>query len=283
MKKKLYLSFSGGKTSGYMTKQILNRPESHLYEIIVLFANAGQENEETLQFVHDCDTHFGFNTVWIEAVIDPVLHRGTTHKIVTFETANRDGSEFEEMIKKYGIPNKSYPHCTREMKLRPMESYLRSIGWTDHLTAIGIRTDETRRVSKTAEAKRIVYPLVDWFPTDKIDINDFWEDQDFTLNLAEHRGNCSWCWKKSFNKHFRLIGETPEIYDFPKRMEALYPKAGRGTEMQSRVFFRSKHSAEDLFIMAEAVKQEGDRHLQGSLDLDNNGGCSESCELYAME
>ena len=33
------------------------------------FANTGQEHEKTLDFIHNCDTHFNFNTVWIEAVI----------------------------------------------------------------------------------------------------------------------------------------------------------------------------------------------------------------------
>jgi predicted phosphoadenosine phosphosulfate sulfurtransferase len=282
MKEKLYLSFSGGKTSGYMTRRALTELQD-LYEMIVLFANTGQENEETLQFVHDCDTHFGFNTVWLEAVIDPILGNGTKHKVVTFETANRDGSEFEEMVKKFGIPNKSYKHCTREMKLRPMESYTKLIGWADCMIAIGIRADETRRVSDAAVANRIIYPLIDWVPTDKQDVNDWWEDQDFNLNLPEHRGNCKWCWKKSDLKHYRLIRETPEIFDFPRRMEKLYPLNGRGEG--GRVFFRHKRSTVDLFKIEAALREEAAGFLQGALnfDPDEDGGCSESCELYAME
>jgi hypothetical protein len=34
----------------------------------VVFANTGQEREETLEFVKQCDDHFGFGTVWIEGV-----------------------------------------------------------------------------------------------------------------------------------------------------------------------------------------------------------------------
>jgi len=284
-KKRLFLSFSGGKTSGYMTKMILDE-YSDKYEILVMFANTGQENEKTLEFVNNCDKYFGFNTVWVEAVVIPELRKGTVHKVVDFESATRDGSLFEDMIKKYGIPNNSFPHCTRELKLRPMESNLRSIRWKGHETAIGIRTDEARRVSKSAGVANIIYPLVDWFPTDKIDVNDWWEEQDFNLELMEHEGNCKWCWKKSFKKHFMLINDTPEIYEIPRKMERLYPRAGRGTEMQERVFFRGKRSTDDLFVMAEASKIESSarpKELQLGLDLDENGGCSESCELYPTE
>lgn len=281
MRPKLVVSFSGGKTSGYMTKMILDHMQSK-YEVIVLFANTGQENEETLEFVHNCDTQMGFNTVWLEAVVHPELRKGTTHRITDFANADRSGEIFEEMIKKYGIPNSSFPHCTRELKLRPITSYLREIDWNDRLMAVGIREDEKRRVSKSAGAENIVYPLIDWFPTDKIDVNDWWAEQQFDLELTEHRGNCAWCWKKSFNKHFTLISETPEIYAFPARMERDHHRTGRGTQDRGRVFFRGKRSTSDLFRMAQAIT-EGVTHKQAAADLDANGGCSESCELYPTE
>ena len=37
-------------------------------EVLVLFANTGQEHEKTLEFINNCDQQFGFNTVWLEAV-----------------------------------------------------------------------------------------------------------------------------------------------------------------------------------------------------------------------
>jgi len=274
---KLWISFSGGKTSAYMAKRISEEyPE---YKKVVVFANTGQEHEETLKFVQMCTERWGWNTVWVEAVVDPENGKGTKHKVVNFETASRNGEPFEAVMAKYGISNQAYPHCTRELKLQPMLSYIRSLGWKkgDYEVAIGIRGDEQRRCDKKAEEKGIVYPLIDWFdyPLDKVDVNDFWEDQDFTLNLEEYQGNCKWCWKKSFKKHYQLIQESPEIYDFPRKMEGLYGTVKCPIQGTDRVFFRGNNSTTNLFKMAGEFYNGQTLEL----DLDADGGCSESCEV----
>ena len=282
MKKKMAISFSGGRTSGFMTKWLLDN-KSDEYEFVVTFANTGQEHEKTLEFVNNCDKHFGFNTVWVEAVVHYNQRKGNTHKIVTFDTASRDGEPFEAYIKKYGIPNQSCPHCTDRLKLMPMTSYLRSIGFKrgDHEVAIGIRADESRRVRKDATDAKIVYPLVDMYPVDKQDVLDWWEDQAFDLNIAEHHGNCKWCWKKSLKKHMSLITEMPEIYNFPRRMESRYPHVGQnGRDLERRTFFRGNRSTDDLFRMHSELGSTPE--LLGR-DAYADGGCSESCELYATE
>ena len=145
------ISFSGGRTSGYMTKRLLDE-YSDKYEFIVTFANTGREHPKTLEFVHNCDVHFGFNTVWLETIVHHNERKSSSHKIVTFETASRHGEPFEEYIRKYGVPNVSFLRCTSELKVNPMQSYLRSLGFRNKElpTAIGIRVDEKRRVSKPA-------------------------------------------------------------------------------------------------------------------------------------
>ncbi|BDE26073.1 hypothetical protein OCUAc20_45730 (plasmid) [Acinetobacter baumannii] len=70
MKSYYQISFSGGRTSAYLTWYMLNN-YSHLYNFIVTFANTGIEHEKTLEFVDKCDKYFNFNTVWLEAVIHP--------------------------------------------------------------------------------------------------------------------------------------------------------------------------------------------------------------------
>jgi 3'-phosphoadenosine 5'-phosphosulfate sulfotransferase (PAPS reductase)/FAD synthetase len=282
-KPRIVVSFSGGKTSGYMAKYVLDKCKD-THEVLIIFANTGQEHENTLQFVHDCDTHFGFNTVWVESVAHPGERKASSHKVVSFETASRNGEPFEDMIKKYGLPNISYPHCTRELKLNPIYSYIDSLGWEkdSYKVAIGIRADESRRVSKTADTNNIFYPLIDWTSVDKQDVNSWWEDQTFTLNLQEHQGNCKWCYKKSDKKLYRLAQESPEIFDFPRRMEESYGHLGPRKDGLApiRVFFRRNRSTEQ--VLKEAALLYDERRPY-SHDPDADGGCSESCELYPTE
>lgn len=60
--KKLLISFSGGETSAYMTYSLLEQFKDW-YDIQVVFANTGEENEATLDFVNRCDKELGFNVV----------------------------------------------------------------------------------------------------------------------------------------------------------------------------------------------------------------------------
>lgn len=280
MKSKYQISFSGGRTSAYMTKMLIDR-FSDKYEFIVTFANTGMEHPKTLEFVHNCDVHFGFNTVWLECVVNDV-RVASTHKVVTFETAARKGEPYEAVIQKYGIPNTAFPYCTREMKINPMRSYLKSIG-IDHRTiptAIGIRADEQRRVSKTAETNNITYPLIDIWPTDKQDVLDWWEEQAFDLGIEEFEGNCLGCFKKSLRKHFLQIERDPTCYEFYGRMEDQY--RSHGPQVGDRVFFRGTTDKVMLFKMYDEFAKAGSQHPKQT-DLYANSGCSESCEVYEME
>lgn len=276
-KPKYHVSFSGGRTSAYMTKLLIDN-WSDRYEFIVTFANTGLEHPKTLEFIDNCDKMFGFNTVWLEAVVQHDKRSAPTHKIVTFQTAARNGEPFEEVIKKYGIPNSAFPGCTRDLKLAPIKSYLKSLGIDEHKirTAIGIRTDETRRVNpKVAQARTLEYPLIDVWPSDKQDVLDWWEEQLFDLGIDEFEGNCLGCWKKSLKKHFMQIQRDPSVYDFHRRMEAEH--LFTGPQQGHRHFFRGDMSTIQLFRVYE--EQAG--QLQRMVEMPyENGGCSESCEVF---
>jgi hypothetical protein len=284
-KPKLLISFSGGRTSGYMTKRILDE-RAHLYDIQVVFANTGLEHPNTLDFVNECDQRFGFNTVWVEADVRHGERKSNGHKIVTYATASRGGEPFEDDVRKYGIPNQQSPHCTRDLKLYPIESYVRSIGWAKdtYHTAIGIRTDESRRV-KRDNGRLICYPLIDWFPSDKQDVLDWWSEQPFDLRIQEHQGNCTTCWKKSFKKLILLHQENASSFDFFERLERQHPRTGpefvKYSDAPDRVFFRSRTSVSALRAMAANSQSAG--AFVSNTNLEANGGCSESCELYETE
>ncbi|WP_277559387.1 phosphoadenosine phosphosulfate reductase family protein [Acinetobacter beijerinckii] len=250
MKQPYHISFSGGRTSAYMTYYLLNN-FSHVYDFIVTFANTGLEHEKTLEFVQNCDEHFGFKTIWLEPVIHPKKRVGTTHKIVSFETATRNTDLFETMIEKYGIPNIVYKHCTRELKIRPMDSYLRSLGLKPKNvpTAIGIRIDESRRCTSDAEEKNLVYPLIIDHPVDKQFVLDWWSKQDFDLGLEEHDGNCNMCFEKSFPKLLKQLKTNPDALEFHLRMERIHGQTNNKPGMPARVFFRQNNSALDVLGM----------------------------------
>ena len=125
--KKLLISFSGGRTSAFMCKLILEHPKYKDVEKLFVFANTGKERNETLRFVDKCDQKFGLNLVWVEADVNHKKGRGTDYKIVNFKTSSRKGEPFKEVIKAYGLPSKYYRHCTRELKEIPIHKYTQSI------------------------------------------------------------------------------------------------------------------------------------------------------------
>lgn len=124
-----------------------------------------------------------------------------------------------------------------------------------------------------------IYPLVKW-DISKEDVNRFWHHQPFRLQLKGYEGNCKWCWKKSTRKHYTLLNERPEIYDFPERMESLYPLSGHNVDGAPRVFFRGNKSTKQLRWEASTIHftPAGDDSIYDP-ELDTAGDCSESCEV----
>lgn len=293
LKDKLLVSFSGGETSAYMLWWILKN-WSNKYDVKVVFANTGQENEETLLFIEKCSDYFKVDVVWVEAVVNPENKKGTTHKIVNFETASRNGEPFEAVIAKYGISNPATPHCNREMKLNSLKSYLKSIGWKKYYTAIGIRVDEFDRMNAKRKERRLLYPLITDKPMSKGKINQWWNSQPFRLELKGYQGNCKTCWKKSDAKLYTLINENRSQFDFFEEMENKYgsfvPESRiklmteRGETIPTKTnFFRKNRSVEDLVKEAQNFKRmitDDSQTLDNQIDLFDLLE-EESCDIYS--
>lgn len=286
--RRLLISFSGGETSALMAKLLVENATE--YDCIrTVFANTGQEREETLWFVEKCNDAFGLNVNWIEAEVSPQRGVGSRPKTVDYATASRKGEPFEAVIAKYGIPNQAFSHCSRELKSRPIHRWAREHGWAagSYDTAIGIRTDEIDRMSPNAARERLIYPLVSRFPHTKPKVNEFWQRQPFRLELKGYEGNCKWCWKKSMRKHLTIISENPEAYDFPTRMEAEHAFTGAGQTGEPRRFFRGNLAVSDLKRIAAETKfapaEDDARNYQIDLidwlDADLDACGSESCEV----
>jgi len=239
LREQIIVSFSGGRTSGYMSHW-LQENMSHLYDFIFVYSNTGLEHENTLKFVDQCDKHFNMNLVWVEAVVSRDKGQGTKHKIVDFKTASRKGEPMEDVIKKYGLPNGTYIHCTRETKLQVIKSYQSSIGHESARNAVGIRYDEFHRVKNN---KALIYPLATITKVSKKDVIDFWSNMAFDLMLDEHYGNCVGCYKKSDKKLKMLADDKSECFDFWIDMENKYSNVITPKETYKRTIYRGYRTA----------------------------------------
>lgn len=292
-KEKLLISFSGGRTSAFMTKWCLDNFKDK-YEMLVVFANTGKEFNETLDFVEKCDKYFGFNCIWVEAITNPEHRKGTRAKVVDYKTASRNGEPFEDMIAKHGMPSVRSPHCTRELKKHTIYSYAKSIGWKQWYTAIGIRIDEIDRVSPNSKKERFIYPLVSNIPTRKNDINKFWSEQSFDLELKTYEGNCDLCFKKSFRKLMTLVKERPETIIWWSGIEFKFHDFIPDGKKHNKLLippincFRQNKSIWDIVEMAkhpfelaiDESKYKPEYKQQSLFDLDISNGCTESCEVF---
>jgi len=286
MKKKLLISFSGGRTSAYMTWWLWNEWEDrHNWEMIVVFANTGKEVEGTLFFVDECSQEWGIPIVWVEAKCKddngvPFSEKGWSvrHKIVTYETASRKGEPFEEMISMLGIPSSNAPFCSYQLKKIPIDHYAHSIGWDDYVVAIGIRMDEPKRLERYKDNPNAIVPLATLNPKFKIEIIIWWAKQSFDLGIHPDDGNCDNCWKKgdlvltrnmvrkpnSFNWWQDMINKYG--YDNPREIELLPPFN----------FYRGNKTIFDIRKMAEMSQAE----LRQSTLFETDDVCGESCEVF---
>lgn len=205
----LLVSVSGGRSSGLMARTIQIGPAYEQYEKHYVFANTGKEREATLRFVDRMAREWDMPIVWLEAVVHAAKGIGTTHKVVTFDTASRNGEPFDAVIAKFGVPNKGFPHCTRELKQRVFASYMRSLGLMPYTSAIGFRIDEPQRMSGRTEYGPSIYPLWD-LRLSRQEVRLWWRKQPFDLEIEDWQGNCDLCWKKSLAKRIRTLREEPD-------------------------------------------------------------------------
>lgn len=150
------ISFSGGRTSAYMLRQILDAHGGTLPDdVVVTFANTGKEREETLRFVHECETRWGVRVHWLEW-----RDAKPCYEEVGYNSAARNGEPFAALIaKKNYLPNSVTRFCTTELKIRPMRDFCKALGWKNWTNIIGLRYDEGHRVLKALEQRGYIKRL----------------------------------------------------------------------------------------------------------------------------
>jgi 3'-phosphoadenosine 5'-phosphosulfate sulfotransferase (PAPS reductase)/FAD synthetase len=219
------ISFSGGRTSGYMLHQILQAHDGKLPDdVVVVFANTGKERAETLRFVHDCETNWKVKVHWIE-------WRDTEDGFeeVGYNSASRNGEPFAAFNAKRGfVPNGVSRFCSVTLKVRAMRNFIRADrGWKRWNNAIGLRYDEGLRVMKALARNDVGKdPFRAIMPMSKAKatvhhVKAFWDAQPFDLQLASYEGNCDLCFLKSNGKLKRIIRDNPGMAGWWKEQEAI--------------------------------------------------------------
>ena len=237
------VSFSGGRTSGFMLWNILNAYDGKLPEDIhVVFANTGKEAPETLDFVHEVSQKWDIKIHWLEMYLGKERPIYRT-KEVTYETAARNGEPFEELLdhRKY-LPNPVTRFCTSELKIKVMYRFMRkNKGYKDWYNVIGLRYDEPRRVASALKQYNTwtnITPMNDARHTVK-DVTNFWNKQNFDLNLTNAygktpAGNCDLCFLKGMDTTISILKERPEMADWWIKQEQKFGKNSGATFRKDR-------------------------------------------------
>lgn len=214
------ISFSGGRTSGYMLWRILQSHGGTLPDDVkVIFANTGKEMPETLDFVQECSERWNVPIAWVE--YRPKIDGSKQYAVVDYYSASRMGEPFEAVItdRNY-LPNPVARFCTAEMKIRTMHRHVKTVfGWTEWTSCIGFRADEQRRVVKLSNSSEgdfetRIAPLAMGGLTVS-DVGAFWASQPFDLRLPNMKGrtmhgNCDLCFLKGSKQIYALIREQPK-------------------------------------------------------------------------
>lgn len=247
------VSFSGGRTSAYMLHEILRAHDGQLpSDVVVAFANTGKEREETLRFVHECGSRWGVHVHWLEWRDDQL-----GFDVVGLNSASRLGEPFDALIdKKQRLPNGQERWCTEFLKVRPLHSLMRTIGFGEpgeYLEVIGLRHDEGHRILKgfaraETDGRRLGYPLGNAKVT-KRDVQAFWwgadrryetsaQPQGFDLELPNLWGNCDLCFAMGVAIREERVRQNPHIAPWwsaaEKRHGGTFSKRESVLELQRR-------------------------------------------------
>jgi len=216
-------------------------PKDFDNKFLVVFENTGKEHAKTLEFGHRVETEWGVPIIWLEYCrvdsrsisLDSVPEGRTRSNLkkkqecgqedhwfkrVDYDTAARSGEPFDAMLKwANGLPNVRTRRCSVQLKLRTRNRFLRWLGINEFYSYIGIRSDESHRATEILanidkyESPR--FPLITHGIT-KEDVNAWWEQQPFRLEIPNYLGNCDLCFLKAKWKRMAAVRNNPKVADW---------------------------------------------------------------------
>lgn len=265
------VSFSGGRTSGYMLHEILAANGGMPDRAQVVFANTGREMPATLDFVQQCAERWSVPIVWVEDGDRASRSRGDPlFDVVSHNSASRNGEPFMRLIeRKQKCPEGPKRFCTTELKVLPARRYLKSLGWRNWTNAVGIRADEAGRIRPAPDGSALRwFPLVDAGVT-QATVMDWWSRQPFDLQVPKGLGNCDGCFLKSEAVLAALARDFPDRHAWWEAAEARAQSASRRPEAR----FNKSFTRTELRRFVEA---QGDWvfDTEGALCQKNHGECT---------
>lgn len=270
------IAFSGGRTSAYMLRQILDANGDLPNRVRVTFQNTGREMPQTLDFVAEVGERWNVPIVWLEYRADSPLY-----EVVNHNSASRAGEPFEAMIrKKQYLPNQQQRFCTTELKIRTAKRYLMSLGWLHWTNCVGFRADEPARLNRPDPPERwtVWHPLAT-AGVGRHHVAEFWNAQPFDLRLPNiggncWLGNCDGCFLKSEAHVAAFTREFPERAAWWERMEEIVSAASvaKGRQRHDDGRFSRRYSRAEL---RDFMERQGDLALstEGLLCQANDGEC----------
>lgn len=257
------VSFSGGRSSAMMLDIMLQTYAKE--ELAITFANTGKERQETLDFVNEVQTRWDLDIKWLEATFrtpgkEDTIKDCVSYKEVDYSSASTYGEPFSNMINHLSyMPNRVKRLCTIYLKIIPIEKYMVDNYGEDFDTCMGIRFDEPKRVRKYKNDK--ILPLNDFRVTNK-QVREFWEKQDFDLQLKDYEGNCDLCFLKGIDKRRTILRSNPELAEWWINQEENFGQTFESGMPMKKILTRSQ--GKNFKIYKDYLESD---HLQQSLDI----------------
>lgn len=266
---KQVISFSGGRTSAFMTLEVLKiHPDAE-----VIFMDTGAEHPKTYEFIRNFSRHFDVDITCLRVIPNSEMRKASTYEKLSVEQIGPDLEPWRRMLRKYGHPYVGGAFCTDRMKTVPFTKYCNErYGKGNYERWLGIREDEPNRLGNRGPG---FHYLADISDSDKQDVIDWWSVQDFDLGIQEHLGNCVFCIKKSLQKVALATKDEPEL------AAEFWQMIQDEDKKDDKVMYRSGNSLGEVIALFSDISRDKLASRMTSMRQYDAGSCSESCEAFS--
>jgi hypothetical protein len=275
---KKVVSFSGGRTSAYLCKVMIEKFGKDNVDFI--YMDTGAEHPKTYEFIRKVNEFLGLDLVCLRTDFNTPLGEGNKYHVVSIDDIGPDLVPFREMMAKYGTPYIGGMFCTDRMKLVPFTKYCNDVyGKGNYETWLGIRADEPKRLTP----KNGIRYMAEISDFEKEDVLDWWEEQPFDLGIPEWLGNCVFCPKKSDLKLAAAAKDEPEFFDrFASELKSDSVRHDDKTGHWSQMYRKHRSLEQVIGMFDSSTGDEIKARIRGG-KMTDTGSCSGSCEVFVCE